>query len=114
MRLPIEPLPPLDPGIAQDLYDIQEPAAIAPSKRVTERTLPPLVTYPPKQGGKKAAGTAEAPVAPTEDRRSGEDRRQADRREGEQPHLLDTRTGHDRRKGPRRKDDPVTAVDQEV
>lgn len=113
MRLPIEPLPPLDPGITQDLYDIQEPAAIAPTKRVMERTLPPLVTYPPRQGGKKGAG-AEVPAVPAEDRRAGEDRRQTDRRAGEQAHLLDTRAGYDRRKGPRRKDDPVTKVDQEV
>ncbi|GEM_PF-6137635 len=114
MRLPIEPLPPLDPGIAPDPYDILEPAAIAPSRRVTERTLPPLVSYAPQRGQKKEPEAAAAQPAPAEERRAGTDRRQADRREGEQAHLLDTRTGQDRRRGPRRKDDPVTRVDSKV
>lgn len=113
MRLPVEPLTPVDTGITENIYDIREVAALAAAKRVAGRTLPPLVTHPrypeAEPGGKEAhPDQAEA------EKRMHEDRRNLCRRVGDQPVMLDTRTHADRRKKPRRGDEHAVSIDEEV
>lgn len=118
MRLPIEPLTPIEPGKAADLYELREVSALTATRRVTERTLPPLVSHPrppaPKAGARDQA--ASGPVEPEHDeRRGGGDRRQVCRRVGRQGEdLFDTRSESDRRKGPRRAGDRPSHIDEEV
>jgi len=107
MRFPIDPPPPI--GVTDDPYEIQEKAALTPTRPVGPRTQPPLALRQQRQA------TRPAPPRPSEYRpRAAEDRRTLDRRVSNQPVLVDTRSGLDRRKGKRRGDDPTTRINEKA
>lgn len=94
MRFPVDPPAPV--GSADDLYQIQAPASIAPFNALGPRP------QPPKEPLRRESTQREA----SEDTRTREDRRQKDRRQYVQAVLVDTRLGRDRRHARRRPTDP--------
>lgn len=94
MRFPVDPPAPV--GAADDLYEVQAPASIAPFSPLGPRPQPPnppLRREPPERDA-------------SEDTRTLEDRRKKDRRQYVQAVLVDTRLGRDRRHARRRPTDP--------
>lgn len=87
----------------------RDDAAIHIDNKTSSRTVKPIEPYPEtqpvKEQGDKHAEAEAGPVQPKQQRRDG------DRRQKEQPILLDTRDGHGRRKSdhPAENDDTVEA-----
>lgn len=109
MRFPTNNLPPAP--VVENRYEIRQPDAVAPTRAVApqagarQRYLPQR-----KQSGQGAAGQQQGEVS--EERRSGDERRQQGRREAEETVILDTRTGMDRRAKARRTDDSGNNIDE--
>jgi hypothetical protein len=109
MRFPVDPLPPV--GVTDDLYEIQEKAALTPLRPVGVRTVPPVMPRPRQRHVPEPPQAAAEQPAPVAERREAGDRRKIDRRISNQPVTVDTRSGIDRRHGKRRDDDPTTRID---
>ncbi|NWG87242.1 MAG: hypothetical protein HXY26_07005 [Hydrogenophilaceae bacterium] len=112
MRLPLDVIPPV--AVPEDRYRIAQPDAVMPTRAIAPRAgFRQAYLEQRRQGGQ---GGKQEPAAEEgfDERRSGEDRRQAARRAVEQPVILDTRSSHDRRLSPRREGDLGSHVDEVV
>lgn len=109
MRFPTNNLPPAP--LVENRYELRQPDAVAPARAVApqagsrQRYLPQR-----KQTGQDGADQQQGEGS--EERRSGDDRRQQGRREAEENVILDTRTGLDRRIKPRRASDTGNKIDE--
>ncbi|TCS73784.1 hypothetical protein EDC61_1016 [Sulfuritortus calidifontis] len=112
MRLPADAIPPV--AVPEDRYRIHQPDAVMPTRAVAARAGFRQAYLEQRRQGGQGGNQQPAPEAGTEERRSGEDRRQEARRASEQTVLLDTRSGQDRRVSPRREGDLGTHIDEVV
>ncbi|MEW5893807.1 MAG: hypothetical protein AB1697_11770 [Pseudomonadota bacterium] len=108
MRLPGDAIPPV--AVPEDRYRIRQPDAVTPARAIAPHAGARQV-YPEKR---RPGGESPTREERSEERRSGDDRRQMTRRQTEQATLLDTRTGQDRRLAPRRAGDLGSHIDEVV
>lgn len=106
MQFPVA-LPPAAAPLDQT-DEIHELAAITPSKRVMERTLPPVVRRRPSRRREEAP--QHRPAVPAAEQRVLEDRRKYCRRVENRWVLLDTRSRTDRRRNNRREGDHASTI----
>lgn len=105
MQFPREIVPPI--GTTRNLYEIRFLDPILAARRVSERSLMPLIVARPGSG---LPSHAEA----TEEQRGGQPRRRDCRRVMARTVLLDTRSGPDRRGGQRREGEAAFNIDVRV
>lgn len=109
MRFPTNNLPPAP--LVENRYEIRQPDAVAPARAVAPQAAA-RQRYLPKRQQSGQSGTGQQQGEVSEDRRSGDDRRQQGRREAEETVILDTRTGLDRRVQARRDSDTGSNIDE--
>lgn len=129
MRLPVDPLPPIEPG--EDPYVIRRRAPVTALPGAGPRSFPPLIFPHPEREAAENTSQADANSQHEQGQPAGNpgagkhtephieqerliDRRLYCRRIAQLSILLDTRSGEDRRHQVRREDDPRTVIDEEV